>query len=163
MTVPYFTSTLRECIDMMADIGGAILRAQTGRARESDIYAIIRRLLDDADFREARVGAVGQLTAEIPEFERQEICRAMAILLLADFKPPASMVVDRTEYHHTTPPFVRYCAPSPGGPWQEMGHIQAEYNSKAQAKYVQVSPYLRDLLRALEDMWNVGGHLLKEA
>lgn len=146
----------------MEGLGGAVLRVQSGIARDSDLYLILGTLLSNERFLSDRTGAIGQLVGDIPLLEREDLCRSMAIILLTDFSPRVPMQ-DRARGAEvrTTPAFARYCAPPPRGVWERSDHLKGKYHKKGKVDVVWVSPYLRDVLMAIERMWNVSGHLVK--
>lgn len=136
-----------------------MLRIQTGDARQSDVYIVLRELLENDEFRSQRMEAIAALTDELDITERQETCRAMASMLFTDYQPKAGAAVG--SMHQTTPHFAVHCAPPPKGVWANAGHLEGKYNTKAKIDSVRVSSYVRELLVALERMWNVHGHLVK--
>ena len=145
----------------MEHLGGAVLRVQSGKARDSDLYLILQTIISDKRFREGRTGAIGQLVREIPEQEREELCRAMAQILLTDLKPETENSEPTGTIVNTTPAFARWCAPPPRGTWESTGHITGKYHKEGKTDVARISYYLADLLMALERMWKCAGHLVK--
>ena len=140
------------------ELGAAILRAQADDATWSDLRLIVETIMTSEEFRRARLPLIGTFTAEIEQATREQYCRAMAMILLSDYRPPSPSVDKAVQT--TTSYFVKNCAPAPRGLWESQGHIDAAWTSRGQAQSVAVSPYLTSILQALEAMWNCKGHLI---
>jgi hypothetical protein len=162
----------------MDALGAAVLRMQADRASPADIWEILQKLLDSEEFRTRRARALGTFVHEIKREQREEHVCALVLVLFTLTLPTEPAPID-VIYTTTTPQFTRHCTP-PHGPWNEghlrsrvmrcalpppcapqLAHVTQSFGKwEGLFEYSQVSPYLRAIIIALEEMWDTRGYLI---
>jgi hypothetical protein len=144
----------------MADpLGGVVLRVIADEASYGDVRLLLRSILDDEELRQ-RCSSISMLIqSDVPLSSRQRYCRALIVTLLGEFEPREKAPKNKEGFKNTTAVFSANCAPVPYSRWAE--HVEAHYKSRGVAEWIRVSPYLYDLIAAMEALWGVQGHLLR--
>lgn len=154
------------------NVGGALLRILGSATRDvttpspaslEDAYLLIDHIMTSKEFR-ARCGTLFSLVSEVEEAPRKNSLRALIILMQSKRHPlleaprASSGKIDFESYRAMTPEYTGLCAPLPMSPWKD--HVEAKYKANASAEWVRVSPYLAELIQALELLFGVPGALL---
>jgi hypothetical protein len=144
------------------EIGAAVIRLQHDNATEGDLDAVIRMVLKSAAFRE-RCQLLGHIAKHLPERKRQENAEAMACVAFCKHGPMEEISASQEEkekWPKATPVFIIQAAPAKDNKWED--HLLAQYAKSNRASWARLSPYAQAIVRAVEEMWGVKGHLLGE-
>lgn len=154
------------------NVGGALLRVLGSATRDTntpspasmaDAFLLIDSVLTSQDFR-ARCAMLSKLVEEVDESARKNSLRALIILMqsakgpLVEASRKSDGKIDYDNFRPMTPEYTSLCAPLPRSRWAD--HVEAKYRNNASAEMVRVSPYLAEMIAALELLFAVPGSLL---
>jgi hypothetical protein len=140
------------------DFGSSLFKVQGEEATVADTMAVLRAIVESSDAR-AKCGGLSGFIRDMQQKERQERAENMASIYFSAHEPPSPEKL-YTVGHQTTPWFVDRCCPPPFSKWKK--HIRANYDKRGKATSASVHHQeVMDILRAIEHLWGVHGHLLR--
>lgn len=140
------------------DVGAAVIRLQHDTASMGDVAQVANILIASRSFRE-RCSVLGQMAGHLPERKRQENAEALCSIIF-EKHAPAEEAPAFTEgrWVAVSPMFIVDSSPMQGGAWD--AHFQATYAKSRAMQAAKVSPYCAEIIRSVEEMWGLSGHLL---
>jgi len=151
------------------NLGGPLLRImgsateRENKATMDDAYKVIDAIIVSSDFR-ARCNTLSTMLQEYEMSARKNSLRALVIIMQSQRGPlleaprDANGKIDYKSYRAMTAEYTSLCAPLPKSRWAD--HVEAKYRSNAAAEMVRVSPYLAEIIAAMEQLFGAPGSLL---
>lgn len=140
------------------EIGACVIRMQHDTASLNDVAGVINMMLKSEDFR-ARCSVLGNMASHLPQRKREENAEAMGHLIFSKHHPLEEAPEPGEDWVQVDPRFIVQCSPMRDSDWGE--HFDAKYSKQDAMSEAKASPYVQTLIHAVEDMWNVPGHLIK--
>jgi len=139
------------------EVGAALLRIIGDQASHADVYDVLNEVIRNKALRE-RASSLSALSNELPVGRRQEHCRAMVLILLSKIDLPEE-ALPPVEFRPTSNAFATFIGfVAQNSAWRD--HVTVTGAGERTAKKIRVSAYLREIVKTLEDLWDVKGHLL---
>ena len=143
----------------MSDFGSSLFKVHSGTASLADVLSVVRLLEESASVRE-RCSALSNFVSDMPESARSGNCEAVASIFFAHSAIPEKVEAPAKHAYQATAWFTRMICPPPKSRWQ--AHVAAHYDKKGHPLRATISEPVGDVLRAIENLWGVPGHLIRK-
>lgn len=142
---------------MSQDFGSSLFKLHGEEATPADTLSVLSTLVNQPSAR-AKCGGLGGLVLDAPLSQREERAENMASIYFSVHAPPEASSAQPGAAG--TPAFVNKVCPPPFSKWKN--HIRAVYDKRGKASSATVeSSEVISILRAIEALWGVPGHLLR--
>lgn len=144
-------------MNVSEDFGSSLFKLQGEEATPADTMAVLSAIVSNREAR-SKCGGFSRFVRDLPQSRRYDMAESMAAIYLSLYRPPEDAVLSAS--YTAAPALVVRCCPPPFSMWRK--HIDARYDKSGKASSAIVrSEEVAEVLKAIEQLWDAAGHLLK--